>query len=376
MDRERQAATERWFLTRGVPHFIAGYSATEDVWTRAAPLLAVVFLAEIVGAVNLDWPLWANLLAVVGGVGILAAGWAAANRLRGRRRFQRPDDIGWPELTVFLLAPALLPLVFGGQAEAAAWTLAANAGVLVVVYVATSYALVPLTRWAAVQAGHQLGGTLVLFARALPLLLLGFTFLFINAEVWQMAGSMNPAALGVVLGLFALLGAVFVLVRLPEELRRLGDFGDPADVAAQCAGTPVEDVTPGGGEVPPPTGREWGNLALVVVFRQGMQILAVAVLIGGFFTAFGSIAVGETTVAAWLGGAPDVVASADVAGIEVTISTELLRVAAFLAGFAGLYFAVYAVHDTAFRSEFYEDVAGDVRTVLAVRHVYRATAGT
>ena len=32
------------------------YSATEDVFTRAIPFLDVVFVVEILGAINLDWP--------------------------------------------------------------------------------------------------------------------------------------------------------------------------------------------------------------------------------------------------------------------------------------------------------------------------------
>ena len=60
------AATERWFLRRGIPHFIEDYSAGEDVFTRALPVLALVLLAQLVGAVNLDWPWWANTGALVG----------------------------------------------------------------------------------------------------------------------------------------------------------------------------------------------------------------------------------------------------------------------------------------------------------------------
>ena len=39
--------TERWFVQRGLPHFIDEYRATTDVWTRAAPFLTLVFLAEL-----------------------------------------------------------------------------------------------------------------------------------------------------------------------------------------------------------------------------------------------------------------------------------------------------------------------------------------
>ena len=47
-------AYERRFRRAGLPLFIAGYSAREDVWTRAFPLLAIVFLGEVLGAIDLE----------------------------------------------------------------------------------------------------------------------------------------------------------------------------------------------------------------------------------------------------------------------------------------------------------------------------------
>src|SRR5690606_17668150 len=41
---EHRLEVERWFLQRGIPHFIHGYRATEDVFTRALPVLLLVIL--------------------------------------------------------------------------------------------------------------------------------------------------------------------------------------------------------------------------------------------------------------------------------------------------------------------------------------------
>ena len=39
---------ERWFLDRGIPHFIADYNSSTRVWTRALPfLLATYLLASV-----------------------------------------------------------------------------------------------------------------------------------------------------------------------------------------------------------------------------------------------------------------------------------------------------------------------------------------
>ena len=88
------ADTERWFLKRGIPHFIEGYDAGSDVFTRTLPALGFVFLVEVLGAANLEWAWWKNLLAIVGGLAVLVGAFVAVNKLRHRPAFRRPDDVG------------------------------------------------------------------------------------------------------------------------------------------------------------------------------------------------------------------------------------------------------------------------------------------
>ena len=87
-----------------------------------------------------------------------------------------------------------------------------------------------------------------LVTRALPLLLLFTTFLFINTEVWQVASSLPRSILWTAVLLFAAVAVAFLLVRLPEELdgvtERIGDGGARAqrapagEPAARAAGRP------------------------------------------------------------------------------------------------------------------------------------------
>ncbi len=65
---------ERRFRRAGLPLLIEDYSAREDVWTRVTPLLALVLLGELLGAIDRDWTLLENLLALAGGLAIVAAG--------------------------------------------------------------------------------------------------------------------------------------------------------------------------------------------------------------------------------------------------------------------------------------------------------------
>ncbi len=39
--------TERWFIRQGLPLFVEEYSAGRDVWTRAVPVLAFLFVLGI-----------------------------------------------------------------------------------------------------------------------------------------------------------------------------------------------------------------------------------------------------------------------------------------------------------------------------------------
>jgi hypothetical protein len=73
---------------------IEDYSAREDVWTRAAPLLVLVLIGELLGAIQLDWSLAANIAAMVGGLAILVGAFGLLNRSGGGRssRFPRTSD--------------------------------------------------------------------------------------------------------------------------------------------------------------------------------------------------------------------------------------------------------------------------------------------
>jgi hypothetical protein len=62
---------ERRFRRAGLPLFVEGFSASTDVFNRAAPLLGLVFIAELLGAGQLDWTWWQNLLAIAGGLGLM-----------------------------------------------------------------------------------------------------------------------------------------------------------------------------------------------------------------------------------------------------------------------------------------------------------------
>jgi hypothetical protein len=367
---------ERWFRSRGIPHFIDEYSASRDVFTRALPALTLIVVLELVGALNLAWAWWVNVAVVVAGFGALLGVWAIVNARRGRPALARPDRLGRTELTLFVLLVPALDLVAGGQRLTALNTMLTNVVLLGLIYLATSYALLPITRWAAGRFWRQLADVLGLLVRALPLLLLFVTFLFLTTEVWQVAGSLNGPFLALTMGLFVVVGVVFVVARIPLEVGALARFDSWADVAALVDGTPASglapppDASPGG--TPRLGRRQWGNVGLVVLFTEGLQILVVSVMIGVFFVGFGLLTVTPALTATWAGDA-NLLVEWELWGRPVALTSELLQVAGFLTAFSGFYFTVYVLTDATYRREFLEEVLAELRQAFAVRAVYLAT---
>ncbi|MGQ0626341.1 MAG: hypothetical protein ACT4PP_17045, partial [Sporichthyaceae bacterium] len=255
------AEVEAWFVRRGVPHLIHEYSATRDIFTRASGVLTLIFVAEVFGAANLDWPWWANVLALPAGLAALLGAWALANRRRARPLLARPVDVGVGELATFVLAPAALPVIFGGDLAAGAWTALANSALLVMIYLVTSYGLVPLTRWATVQLIRQLGSAVSLTIRALPLMLVFGIVLIINTEVWQMSAGLDTVSLTVLSAMFIALGTGLLVSRIPREIRGLGTWSSPAELERRIAETPARHLHRPAEQVPPParSKRHWAN---------------------------------------------------------------------------------------------------------------------
>jgi hypothetical protein len=369
--------TEEWFVGRGLPHFIADYDAATDIWTRALPALTLLFLFELVGlAPNREFPFWLDVVVVAAIFLIALGGWAFVNRLRNRPALARPDDIGPIEVAAFVIVPPLVPLAAGGQVGQAVATAIANVALLGIIYLSTSYGLIAMTRWGLGRLLRQIESVTSLVARALPLLALLVTFLFLTQEVWQTAGDLAGAPYWLVVLLFPLVGTVFLVSRLPRDVGELNRFDDPDEIEPLCVGTPVastvEAHAPAAFLPPPPLDRrEWGNVGLVALFSQGVQIVIVSVLIGGFFVLLGMLLVNEETTEQWAGQV-HVLATLSLGEQQLVLTEQLLRVAGFLTAFSGLNFTVYVVTDVTYRREFRQEVVNELRQAFAVRAVYRA----
>jgi len=313
-------AAERWFAGHGLPYFV---DDVRDGVRRGLARSRLVLVAAVALAVG------AAAGAIVG---------LATQRL----------DTG---------------LIVGAQA----------AIVVLLLYALTTLRAWAVARWALRRTLRSMGQLFPLVTRALPLLLLFVTFLFINAEVWQVAATLNGSVMWLTVALFTAITVGFLLVRLPEELDVFDDELDNAAVLAGCRGTPLEawarehlaaqgSLRSGDDRL---AGLQKANLVLVLLIVQIVQVLLLALAVFVFFVAFGLLVMDPRTIEAWTGqDSVHALPFLDRANIE------LLKVSVFLAAFSGLYFAVYAVTDETYRREFFTDILGELEQALKVRVQY------
>ena len=372
---------ERWFVRRGLPHLIDDYTATDDIFTRMAPFLAGVVFLEFFLAFGDRWTGWSQAVAFLGGIAALVGGVVLVNRIRGRRSFQLPDDIGVWELALYVVLP-IVPTVIGSQGSAvdnAVSVVAFNLVLLAVGYVVTSWALIPMMRWSFGQVRRQVTDVANLAMKSLPTLLIFSAFIFINAEMWQVANDFTLPLFGMVMLLLAGIGGVFIFVsvrRLTVDLARFSAWGD---VRPRCANTPVEEIIPADDEPAPDTPplvrrAEW-NVNLLLFVAQGIQVLLVSLVITTFYVVFGLLTVREETLLQWttvgeLTYERDWAVDIAIFGTDLIFTRQLLLVALFIGMFSGLNFAVQVITDDTYREEFIADMTAEVRDALAVRAVY------
>ena len=251
-----------------------------------------------------------------------------------------------------MVIPAVLPVVFGGQTTSALVTVLANLLLLALILGVVGFGLLSIVRWAAGRLVGQLMASVVLLVRALPLLLLFSLVLFVNTEAWQVFSTMPTAFLFLVFGLFAALGSVFIIGRLPREVAAL----------ERAVGTE-----------PPLERRQRVNVALVMFVSQALQVLVVALSVAGFFVVFGALAIGPEVRESWLGSTgTDFGPAISLFGTDVQLTTELLAVSSGIGAFSALYYAIAVLTDATYRDEFLDELTTEMKDTFQARADYLA----
>ena len=278
-------------------------------------------------------------------------------------------------VTVLIAAAAGVGLaLFREQVSLAPATLFTLGLLAAVWYALTALQARPIVTWALGQTFGGVRTLLPMMSRALPLLLLFITFLFINAEVWQVTSRLDGGDLWLTVLLFAVLAVAFLLVRLPEEVDRTDDHVDDAFVLDACRGTPLEQASrelvddPGcdPASFAEVTGYERTNLVMVLVIIQVVQVLLLAVAVFAFFMVFGALIMTDDVIEAWIGEVPNAWRYLP------NLTVELVQVSIFLAAFSGLYLTVSTVTDETYRAQFFSRVEHQLERAVGVRAVYLA----
>jgi hypothetical protein len=292
--------------------------------------------------------------------------------VRAALRLRRTLLPGLAVVVVALAAGVALVWISGdlGAGPALLITLAVAA---IVGYGLTALRARSILAWGLSRAFGSLRGLLPMVMRALPLLLLFVTFLFINAEVWQMAASVSVGALWLTALLFGATALGFLLIRLPEEVDKVDDDVTDAFLVRACRGTPLEqactelvadpDADPAANATV--VGYERWNLVMALLVIQIVQVLLIAAGVFAFFLAFGSLVMTDSVQLAWTG--LDRLHSAD---WLPNVSAELLRVSLFLASFSLLYLTVSTVTDETYRHQFFGEVLREMEQAVGMRAVY------
>ncbi|MEM7095674.1 MAG: hypothetical protein AAF567_21920 [Actinomycetota bacterium] len=372
-------AVERWFVHRGVPQAIFHYNASEDVLTRMVPYLVAMFLLGSLAGFGDRFTGWSQFAVAIVAFAILTAVALGVNRIRGRRLFALPDDVGIIEIAAFLFGAPLIAVIFGENAGRLWWQLLLlNVVLLVGGYVLATYGIFPMIRWGIREVGVQVRGIAVLLARSLPLLLLFATFLFLNAEMWQVAHDFTAIYYALTISLVLLPALLFIALRAPSEIAKWHRFGSWAEVDAVCARTdaplPQRPVAPDTDVdvVPLDTG-ERRNFQLLMTVAQVVQMLLVALIIGAFFIGFGLLTVREETILQWTEATDatfDPIGRFSLFGSDIVVTWDLFAVSGFIAAISALQFAVSQISDELYREQFYASLESEIREVLAVRARY------
>jgi hypothetical protein len=386
---ERRVA-EQWFLRRGLPAIVRGRPA--QLLVRIVPALVALIAVGVVlaglsalegqseedfdRAMDNAWFALAYVLLLLGLIVVPAlAGWVAARWVRGRFVALGGTAVAVGVVLVFVVVMPVVDGVLGSYWHPVldvTFRLILVGALLVVAFFGGG----SIFGWALRAALRQTRSVRALTGRALPLLLLFNVFGFLTNEIWQMSALLTRFQMWRVVGLFALVGTLFLVSRVPEEIREVAKRQSAGTGLRMLADTPFGPLAAAGDGVA--SGRvplrkiERLNVGLVLALTQALQAVVVATLMFAFFVVFGLVAVHRSLMKTWSGHA---LAAGKLFGLQIPVPNELLQVSLFIAAFSGLYFVAAMATDVLYRSAFVEPLADHMAESLSARDVYLSRWG-
>ena len=184
-----------------------------------------------------------------------------------------PNRVGKTELAGFVLLPALLPLIFGGQWTARSSRRRPTSCLLPLIYAVVGYGLIcdpalgdgpprgpaRAPRWGCSRRPSRCSLIFALLS-------------FMTPEMWQIFPSMTTPIYFLIIGSSSS-SAHFFWRSASREARHLEQEA--------------------GAEAPPLDRRQRFNVGLVMFVSQAVQVLIVSAALGAFFVAFGLLAIND-----------------------------------------------------------------------------------
>ena len=373
---------ERWFVRRGVPQFIEGYSTEQSMDARATPFIAVwiAIWTGIWWAGRFEIPLAWRVIAALASLALVAVAYRAIMAARRRSIADRPQRFDLTDIASFAILPAIPTLIVGRDVVASIFNALNVLFGIGVIYVVIAFGLIEIGLWAFGRLRDHVLHIVTLLARTLPVLLILVVFLLFSAEIWEAAHALHGGELAAVLVLLLLIAVLLVVTTFRPEIRRLQVGVDRELLREDVEHTPAAAVaTPLVDLALPAAPLSWLqrlNLDFVVVVNQLLQSFFVALLVMAFLVAFGLIVVPASVQFQWIGGPATVLLEFELLDEVRVLSAELLSVSALLSGIVGLYFTGLALTDAAYKAEHFTTVLSEVRQLLSVRAVYLAVVAS
>jgi hypothetical protein len=379
---------ERWFIKRGLPHFIEDYRATDDVFSRALPLVVLLIVFQMGLELTSKTVTWKDRGIGAGiGVGAVLVILLVANLVRQPAHwYKMPRKVGFVEIILLVVLGPVVGLMTRARDGAVALDFVANIAAFLVVWALVSYAVLPVILWAFKHTLSELGNLVNLASKALPMLALFGTFLFLNVDMWHIAANLPRNRLWLVVGFFAVITFLFLMVRLPDEVRRLRGGYTLDSVRAAAESTPLEAHLDDLDEVLPqiaPSRRQRINMLFVLGFTQIIQVLLLSLVVFVYFICLGKLAVSRDQMVDWVKPEDDAVFQkliakpgkffgfdAQIPWTHIRFPESLIQTAILITTFSAFFFAVSAVTDEAYRKDFFESITGKLTRSLEIRCGY------
>lgn len=381
VDEQRQAAA--WFRRRGFTSLLEGTQMSSNAHTLARSLTVVLMLVMVFTMPPFNnSPVWM----VPVNLSLLVVAWLGLNLARRRRPLAPINHVGMLERAAFILVPAISaaiepaePFTFDdleiSAIEVKVSSILGMALIQTILYVIVALVVrsgvVHLWPWLQRQIISALAAASASLGRSMPLLLGVVGLFYFTAELWQTVGRLASWGYPVLLLLFIGSSVLFLQGRSQLDLAELAHFEDEAALIEQLDDTPLRSHT---GSVAVPTAcpldrQQEKDLRVVATFARLTVVMVVSLAVFCFFITLGVVTINAEVVKAWAQADPSVLWTWETSRRTYNLTWEHLRVAGFLAVFAGFYYSLVSRTDPSLRAEIRDTAEETVREACAARLV-------